>query len=334
MKQEAELCPNMQVTEGYKMFGGSQSDEESAALLLAVARIASKEIDDADGNKKENATDDTSSFSSAPTIPFLTLDGRAKSPSPSSSIQDLFPQAGIPMSPRIRTVSIDTPKQTVLFSQSDDRSEDSRSAASPSPSPDVQMFDAPSSEAAVISPLNSPVVNARAIKLVVSPKSPTLTSCNENSMDDTNKPDRPVSHRTRGFKPRQRVKTILRKKFSWKNYPEMEAFLIANREEYLRHSALNYTVQQKQYNNRLTERLIQLAADCGYVFDEEEFSFVTVRDRIRCYFKSYVQSAKKRGLIIGYAARRAGLLTDDELERSALTAGRIILPEDSGTASL
>ncbi|KAG7338475.1 hypothetical protein IV203_011105, partial [Nitzschia inconspicua] len=51
------------------------------------------------------------------------------------------------------------------------------------------------------------------------------------------------------------VTTIHRKKFSWKNYPEWEAFLIANREEYLRHSALNYTVQQKQYNNRLTERL-------------------------------------------------------------------------------
>eukprot|EP00428_Durinskia_dybowskii_P045903 CAMPEP_0170340442 /NCGR_PEP_ID=MMETSP0116_2-20130129/71327_1 /TAXON_ID=400756 /ORGANISM="Durinskia baltica, Strain CSIRO CS-38" /LENGTH=245 /DNA_ID=CAMNT_0010593957 /DNA_START=62 /DNA_END=796 /DNA_ORIENTATION=+ len=44
--------------------------------------------------------------------------------------------------------------------------------------------------------------------------------------------------------------------FSWKNYPELEAFLIANREEYLRHSALNYTVQQKQYNNRLTEQLL------------------------------------------------------------------------------
>jgi len=122
------------------------------------------------------------------------------------------------------------------------------------------------------------------------------------------------------------VKKILRKKFSWKNYPELEAFLIANREEYLRHSALNYTVQQKQYNNRLTEKLLSLAADQGYVFDEADFSFVTVRDRIRCYFKSYVQSAKKRGVIIGYAARKAGLLTRDDLEKSAHTAGRIILP--------
>ena len=103
----------------------------------------------------------------------------------------------------------------------------------------------------------------------------------------------------------------------------MEAFLIANREEYLRHSALNYTVQQKQYNNHLTERLLELAAEHGYVFDDVEFSFVTVRDRIRCYFKSYVQSAKKRGVIIGYAARKAGLLTTTELEKSACKAGKI-----------
>lgn len=122
------------------------------------------------------------------------------------------------------------------------------------------------------------------------------------------------------------VRIILRKKFSWKNYPELERFLIANREEYLRHSALNYTVQQKRYNNRLTERLLQLATEHAYVFDESDFSFVTVRDRIRCYFKSYVQSSKKKGLVVGYAARRAGLMTRDELERSAGTAGMIVVP--------
>lgn len=121
-------------------------------------------------------------------------------------------------------------------------------------------------------------------------------------------------------------KLILRKKFSWKNYPELEEFLIANREEYLRHSTLNYTMQQKKYNNCLTERMIQLAAQNGYEFDENEFSFVTVRDRIRCYFKSYVQSMKKRGVVIGYAARKAGLVTEEELEQSAHTSGKIYVP--------
>jgi len=106
---------------------------------------------------------------------------------------------------------------------------------------------------------------------------------------------------------------------------QLEQFLVANREEYLRHSALNYTVQQKQYNNRLTEQLLEIATEHGYMFDEKEFSFVTVRDRIRCYYKSYVQSAKKRGTLLGYAARKAGLLDEEELEKSAETS-RIILP--------
>lgn len=122
-------------------------------------------------------------------------------------------------------------------------------------------------------------------------------------------------------------KKILRKKFSWKNYPELENFLIANREDYLRHSAMNYTMQQKEYNNRLTERLIELANESGYVFDEESFSFVSVRDRIRCYFKSYVQSKKKRGVIIGYAARKAGLLSEEQLEKSAAVKGKIVVPK-------
>jgi len=93
-------------------------------------------------------------------------------------------------------------------------------------------------------------------------------------------------------------KTILRKKFSWKHYPELEKFLVANRSEYLRHSAMNYTAEQKQYNNWLTERLLEVAARYHYVFDPEEFNFVAVRDRIRCYYKSYVQTARKRGIFV------------------------------------
>ena len=98
---------------------------------------------------------------------------------------------------------------------------------------------------------------------------------------------------------------------------QLEQFLITNREEYLRHSALNYTIQQKQYNNRLTDELLELATRYGYIFDTQEFSFVTVRDRIRCYYKSYVQSAKKRGVLMGYAARKAGLLKEDSIAGSA-----------------
>ena len=71
--------------------------------------------------------------------------------------------------------------------------------------------------------------------------------------------------------------------------------------------------------------MIQLAAEQGFVFDQH-FSFVTLRDRIRCYYKSYVQSLKKRGVVVGYAARKAGLVTEGDLEASAAVAGKIFWP--------
>lgn len=106
--------------------------------------------------------------------------------------------------------------------------------------------------------------------------------------------------------PKLEEKTILRKKFSWKHYKELESFLIANRDEYLRHSAMNYTAEQKQYNNWLTERVLEVAKQYNYVFDPDEFNFVAIRDRIRCYYKSYVQTARKRGVpILPVTSRKA-----------------------------
>jgi len=89
------------------------------------------------------------------------------------------------------------------------------------------------------------------------------------------------------------VKGILRKKFSWKNYPELEAYLVENRLEYLQYSSqLNYTAEQKRYNNKLTQGLLDLGKEEGYLF--EGFTFAAVRDRIRCYYKSFVQATKKK----------------------------------------
>jgi len=88
------------------------------------------------------------------------------------------------------------------------------------------------------------------------------------------------------------VRATLRKKFSWKQYPELEEYLIANQDEYFEFSSRNYTAEQRKYNNTLTRGLLDLAADEGYVF--EEFTFSMVRDRIRCYYKSHSQSAKKK----------------------------------------
>lgn len=125
-------------------------------------------------------------------------------------------------------------------------------------------------------------------------------------------------------KQNTQFRTISRKKFSWKHYPPLEKFLIANREEYLRHSTLNYTIQQKKYNNMLTQQMIKLASQHGLIFGHEEFSFVTIRDRIRCYYKSYVQSLKKKGIVCGYAAKKAGLLSKEDIDR--YTKSKIFVP--------
>lgn len=129
----------------------------------------------------------------------------------------------------------------------------------------------------------------------------------------------------------KRYRTILRKKFSWKHYPALELFLVANRTEYLRHSTLNYTSQQKKYNNMLTEQMIQLATQHHLIFDQAEFSFVTIRDRIRCYYKSYVQSLKKKGIVCGYAAKKAGLLSKEDIVRCANAKSKIYVPASSST---
>ncbi|CAB9501474.1 expressed unknown protein [Seminavis robusta] len=224
---------------------------------------------------------------------------------------------------RLRAVSIDAPPESPPV------------ALKPGILSSIKASGRSSTFANIVSPLSTPVLlkpsklPMRKAKLRQSQKAKrNKKKPNTTPLAPPAKMEAAEDNKKRSLKPvavpkGKTLKTILRKKFSWKNYPELEAFLITNREEYLRHSALNYTVQQKQYNNRLTERLLELAAEHGYVFDDVEFSFVTVRDRIRCYFKSYVQSAKKRGIIIGYAARKAGLLTTDDLEKSANQEGTI-----------
>ena len=96
---------------------------------------------------------------------------------------------------------------------------------------------------------------------------------------------------------------------------QLERFLIDNRDEYLKFSSRNYTVEQKQFNNLLTERLIELAEKHGYVFDPDDFNFVAIRDRIRCYYKSYVQTARKRGLLLPADKAKAERERQEEARR-------------------
>ena len=132
-------------------------------------------------------------------------------------------------------------------------------------------------------------------------------------------------------------KIILRRKCAWKNYPELETFLIENRDEYLRHSAMNYTQKQKQFNNELTDRLLEVANRHNYVFDPTEFNFVAIRDRIRCYYKSFVQNCKKKGIAIGQKGGKKrkvseALEHDDDAIGSQPVEKRVLQESSCGTA--
>lgn len=67
---------------------------------------------------------------------------------------------------------------------------------------------------------------------------------------------------------------------------KLEAFLIENAEEYFRHVALKYTVQQRNYINHLTEHLHNIAKQHHYAMDEIAMGdYVMMRDLIRVFLQ-------------------------------------------------
>mmetsp|Transcript_35473 Transcript_35473/g.73877 ORF Transcript_35473/g.73877 Transcript_35473/m.73877 type:complete len:337 (-) Transcript_35473:335-1345(-) len=296
-------------------FSQSSSVKDEAALLLSIASICDREV---------KSTGFTAIFDDDfPKFPALS-GSRGNSPKELSALQprselllslndQVDPEKPCFQAIRARTVSIDSPRMTGMDSDED-------RTISPLPALEGSPF-----SPALVSP-----VTPHSVRQMPQRKQSQRRAKQTQREAEINEPEPAPSASSRDKKGRTlqpnpprgvSIKTIGRKKFSWKCYPELEQFLIANREEYLRHSALNYTIQQKQYNNRLTDQLLELATRHGYLFDTQEFSFVTVRDRIRCYYKSYVQSAKKRGVLMGYAARKAGLLKEDDLVGNG---GRIV----------
>ena len=58
---------------------------------------------------------------------------------------------------------------------------------------------------------------------------------------------------------------------------------------------LNYTIEQKNYNNELTRKVIDYAYSLDIVFCKEDFkTFASIRDRIRCFYKSYSVYLRKK----------------------------------------
>eukprot|EP00542_Grammatophora_oceanica_P013848 CAMPEP_0194027942 /NCGR_PEP_ID=MMETSP0009_2-20130614/1975_1 /TAXON_ID=210454 /ORGANISM="Grammatophora oceanica, Strain CCMP 410" /LENGTH=322 /DNA_ID=CAMNT_0038667153 /DNA_START=112 /DNA_END=1080 /DNA_ORIENTATION=+ len=264
-------------------------DAGAVNLLLSLPEIVSKEI----SKETIDWNDDSQGFPSVPRLDLSPSASNSENRTPLSlSFRSIFAPrlAAIPVAPEVETV---------------EKSESDRSCRARTVSFDL-CEDLASYHRSKTTAKSSAGPTA-ATRRIPTRKAVLERQLQKHRSERANKSKAPKLRGSGDAEPV--VKTILRKKFSWKNYPELEAFLIANREEYLRHSALNYTTQQKQYNNRLTENLLELASKHGYVFDEACFNFVGVRDRIRCYYKSYVQSAKKRGIALGYAAKRAGLIS-------------------------
>ena len=94
--------------------------------------------------------------------------------------------------------------------------------------------------------------------------------------------------------PKREVSRIIKEGFFWREYPACEQILYNHMDRYYEISAIqkNYKVQQ-YFNNVLVEEVRKAAHDSGFTVDPE-FCDKMLRDRIRCFYKTHLQNAKKR----------------------------------------
>ena len=94
--------------------------------------------------------------------------------------------------------------------------------------------------------------------------------------------------------PKREVSRIIKEGFFWREYPACEQVLYNHMHKYYEISAIqkNYKVQQ-YFNNVLVEEVRKAAKDSGFTVDPE-FCDKMLRDRIRCFYKTHLQNAKKR----------------------------------------
>ncbi|GAX27653.1 hypothetical protein FisN_13Hh255 [Fistulifera solaris] len=89
-------------------------------------------------------------------------------------------------------------------------------------------------------------------------------------------------------------KTVIEDGFYWKEFPACETVLYKHMAEYYGISTVQrQSRMQQSFNKMLVDEVRTAAEDAGIKFDPS-FTEKKLRDRIRCFYKTHLQNAKKR----------------------------------------